>query len=458
MRVLFYIRAVRQLRPYKSIFQCFSRHGVVVLAILDPRERRRTSTETLEEFKKNTPGFDYAFGHRRRHGIIRKVITTARELRTYRRYLLHDEQAAFYRERWKKFLPNVIQKIIATFTRATSFVIKARCTDTLLRAVEFGTPVVSEIRKQMLDFQPDVVCIGYRNLPSSAPDAEYLKTAKVLRIPTVIPVLSWDTLTTKGLIQLPPDKILVWNNEQVQEVISHHQLRKETSAVVGAYQFDGWLSYKTPTTTREEFCSAHGLRSEDPILLYFGFSYGIKDTRISGGHGPLVVEKLRRALDESSDTRLKKVQIIVRPHPMHTYQFANLSVRDAVVIPKTNTIMSCKEDFDLLFDSVYHSCAAIAINTTAIIDASIQMKPSIVLNWEEYKSVQGSTHFKRFLETGAVAISRTPADLAHIISGLLDGADPVKPYRENYFKKYIRPRGKHTEAAEYAYNVIKTLS
>src|SRR3989344_3324984 len=114
MRVLFYMRAIRQLRPYKSIITALSNRGHSVRVVFDPREKKKFSTDTVELCKKETPNFDYEFGHRRLD-FTRKIVFPARELLSYRRYLLVKGQAEFYKNRWIAFLPRLVQKALKNF-------------------------------------------------------------------------------------------------------------------------------------------------------------------------------------------------------------------------------------------------------------------------------------------------------------------------------------------------------
>lgn len=49
---------------------------------------------------------------------------------------------------------------------------------------------------------------------------DYVKTAKRLGIPVSMAVASWDNLTNKGTVNVQPDQVIVWNNEQKREVVA----------------------------------------------------------------------------------------------------------------------------------------------------------------------------------------------------------------------------------------------
>src|SRR5215217_3498050 len=49
-----------------------------------------------------------------------------------------------------------------------------------------------------------------------------VKAARRLGVRSAVPVLSWDNLTNKGLIRVPPDQVLVWNEAQKTEAVMMH--------------------------------------------------------------------------------------------------------------------------------------------------------------------------------------------------------------------------------------------
>jgi hypothetical protein len=101
--------------------------------------------------------------------------------------------------------------------------------------------------------------------------ADFVKSAKALDIPVVFPVFSWDNLSTKGLIHVLPDGVVVWNDRQRVEAIEMHGVPAERIAVTGAPRFDEFFAM-SPATTREQFCSEHGLDPGQPIIVYLGSS------------------------------------------------------------------------------------------------------------------------------------------------------------------------------------------
>ena len=97
---------------------------------------------------------------------------------------------------------------------------------------------------------------------------DYVKAARYLGIPTLLAVASWDNLTNKGLIQICPDRVLVWNEAQAREAVSMHAIPAERVKKTGAQLYDHWFEMK-PSVNRAEFCArAGGLDPEKPVILY----------------------------------------------------------------------------------------------------------------------------------------------------------------------------------------------
>ena len=84
----------------------------------------------------------------------------------------------------------------------------------------------------------------------------------------VLAVASWDNLTNKGLIQICPDRVLVWNALQEREAVEMHGIPAERVRKTGAQLYDHWFEMK-PSFSRADFCAhAGGLDPDEPIVLY----------------------------------------------------------------------------------------------------------------------------------------------------------------------------------------------
>ncbi|MDZ4296059.1 MAG: hypothetical protein U1A16_01675 [Patescibacteria group bacterium] len=447
--ILFVIRSVDQLRYYQSIIEALLRRGYRVRALFDKRWSRDSTTEALEEMKRLGRSFDYGWATPRTDRW-RSLLFYLRELRSCRRYLLVSGQSAYYRERWFSYLPRTLRILLKTSLLRS--LLKSSLCGTALRFAEHFIPPDERIRAELKEDIPAVVATGPVNMRFSSADLEYLKAARNLGIPTVLPVYSWDNLTTKGLIHILPDLVLVWNQAQAQEAKEHHGIGEKRVRISGAPFFDAWFSYLRPATPREVFCARYGLRSKDPIILYLGSSMNIAKDEI------WLIKALRQALDTSTDKRLSSTQLIVRPHPANARIYESFKERDTIVLPRGGEFPTGERAFQLFSDTLGVSVAAVSVNTSAMIEAIIADKPVIAIMPEAYRSTQMETqHFRHFLEVRAVECARSVEQCVKLIESLLDGKDRRVEGRRMLVRHFIRPCGSERQAGEIAADHIEVL-
>ena len=282
---------------------------------------------------------------------------------------------------------------------------------------------------------------------------EYTKAAKYLGIPTVIPVISWDYLSTKGAIHIEPDRLLCWNRFHKAEAIKYHHFPEEKIRITGSPFFDKWFSELKPSLSRQEFCKIHGLAAEDPMIVYLGSTPNIALDE------SWVVADLRKALDDSSDPKIKKIQIILRPHPVHAEIYKKILTDGITVIPKVAGKMpDTKEALEIFYDTLYHSIAHVAICSSASIDGILAGKPGITMLSPRYEVIQKeSPHYKHLMESGAIDVVESSDAFAGAVLRILNGEDRLKENRLAFIKKYVRPLGLDKSAGEAVAESLEKL-
>ncbi len=436
LKILFVIQLMGHCHYYKSIIGALCRRGHKVTVLFDKEFSQNAPREPLEALKSQFANFSSDWLIRRKD-FWRKIIFPVREILNCRRHLIIN--SASHRN-WRRYTPLWFR----AFTKLPVgiWLVKTEIVSWLLRKVENLTPASQTIAKHIETFNPDVVIVGPANL-QQAEELEYLKAAKSLRLPTVIPVLSWDNLTTKGLFHIVPDLLLAWNEAHFKQAQRHHNVPEEKICITGSSFFDPWFTNLKPSCSREEFCARHGLRAANPILLHLGSSRNMTDDET------MVTKALRVALDGSDDGRLRRTQIIVRPHGANFRIFEDLDLRDTIVLPKSGGSPITPEALQLFYDTLYYAAAVVEINTSAMIDSIIFNKQGIILLLPKYAATQvGLEYFHDLLENKTSEIARNYREFVEIFKQILDGKDNRKMQREAFVAKFIRPFGLNVSGGE----------
>ena len=113
---------------------------------------------------------------------------------------------------------------------------------------------------------PDVVVVT-PGLHFGSAQADVMKAARAGGIPLWMLLFSWDNLSTKGALPVPPDLLFVWNERQRQEAAELHDFPADRVVVAGAPRFDEFFAL-TPRVPREAFFAPLGLDPARPSLLY----------------------------------------------------------------------------------------------------------------------------------------------------------------------------------------------
>lgn len=448
--IAFVFRSVLHFHYYKSIVAALIGRGHAVAAYFDPKWSKDDSLEVVQGFARAHPTFTYAWAHKR-NDWWREPLFYLRELRSYRRYLLVPEQSQYYKDRWLGYLPHVMRKAIRW--RLVSWFLARRWVGHFFAFLENRIPADALIMKQIAERKASLVIAGPADMRFSSADLEYLKAAKKLRVPTVTPVLSWDNLTTKGLLHVLPDVLLAWNRAQEDEAVIHHAMPRERIRVIGSPVFDGCFSHLTPHRTRDAFCREYGLRADLPMILYLGSSKNMAEDET------WIVQDLRAALAASSDERIREAHIIVRPHPSNFDIYEALHDSRIVVLPRTGKLPDTADAAALLYDCVHHAAAVVVgVNTSAAIEAMILGKPVIALVTDRYRATQRETqHFRQLLEKDAIYLAEPIAACAEIVRGILAGRDAKKDKRNAFIGEFVRPRGLDRAAGSVAAEEIEAL-
>lgn len=329
----------------------------------------------------------------------------------------------------------------------------ARVLSWLTALLEAAIPTDPEIDRTVAALAPDAVVVTPL-VDFDSYQVDYVKTARRLGVPVAAAVASWDNLTNKGVMAVQPDRVIVWNEAQKREAVELHGVRPGAVRVTGAQLFDDWFE-RRPSSTREAFCGRVGLDPARPFFLYLCSSLFI---------APDEVAFVRRWIDElrrSSFSALRACGVLVRPHPGHAAPWNDVDLsgfENAAVWPRGGDMPLFDEAKAAYFDSLYHSAAIVAINTTGMIEAGIVGRRSFTLLAPEFAGTQhGTLHFahltaSRFLTTaGSVAEHHAQLDA--------ELNDPSSTATLGPFiEQFVRPHGLTAPSTPLVADAIEQLA
>jgi len=277
--------------------------------------------------------------------------------------------------------------------------------------------------------QPDALVITpLIKIGSRQPD--FVKSARALGIPVIYPVFSWDNLSTKGLIHVQPDAVLVWNERQRAEAVEMHQVPSDRIVVTGAPRFDEFFAMKAQTS-REAFCQDLGFDPRQPIVSYLCSSEFVAGHEVEFVHR--WVDEVRRA------PSLRGCNLLIRPHPRRHKLWKDFTPqpRCAVSLPQG------MNGDQTLFDTAYHSAALVGLNTSAELEAGIVGRPVLtILAPESAAGQRGTLHFDYLLKEHGGFVEVAPDFETHRrqLSAAVAGDFDAGAIRA-FIQRFLRPHG-----------------
>ena len=389
MRILFVMRHSGYVRNFESTLRmlCDRGHRVHVAFQNKARHTLLDPVDTPRLLAGQYSNFSYGDIPARTDGWG----LLGRELRLgldYLRYLTPAyEDAPKLRERATRAVsPALLARVDRGFAKSP---FGRRLLGAWLRALERSIPRAPEIDAFMAKRRPDVLAVTPLIEPGS-PQSEFVRSARALGVRTAFCVASWDNLTNKGLIHGPIDLVTVWNEPMKREAIGLHGIRADRVVVTGAAAFDHWFDWR-PSTTQEAFCARVGLPADRPYLLYVCSSKFVAPEEVP------FVRSWAAQVRQSPSAALRRVGILVRPHPQNADQWQNVdlsSLGDIAVWPPAGAAPVDIETRSAYFDSIYHSAAVVGVNTTAEIESAILGRPVYTVLAPEFRDTQdGTLHF-----------------------------------------------------------------
>jgi len=360
--------------------------------------------------------------------------------------------ASSLRERARKRLPRIYVSCIDTIAKGGAM--SRAAVAGALGFVERLIPTSAALEAFISEQRPDLLLVTPL-VELGSQQVDYVKCARRLGVRSALCVASWDNLTSKGLIRVIPDHVIVWNESQKTEAVTMHGVAPERVAVTGAQLFDRWFSDR-PSRSREEFCRLVGLDPSRPFVLYVGSS-----TFIAPDEVPFAERWIGR-LRKSDGASLRDVGVLVRPHPANSRQWRAFEPQSANVVlwPPIGTDSTSPDFRRDYFDSLYYCAAVVGINTSAQIEASIVGRPVFTIRSAEFAHAQeGTLHFQYLVnEGGAVRAADSLDEHAAQLGALLSGSPDASRDARAFVRAFVRPHGLDTPVAPVFARAIGALA
>jgi hypothetical protein len=267
---------------------------------------------------------------------------------------------------------------------------------------------------------PDVVVTATAGVVVS--DIRLIRRARAVGVPSVTFTQGWDNLTSKTIVGVRPDRLIVWNEAMREEAIELHGFRRDQISVTGPPHFDPYFR-RTGWADRVTFLRSLGLDPNKRIVLYatspqryFTDSIAVTDLLIqaneAGRFGP-------------------DIQLVIRLHPQVIQgqdaddlgAWERFRGRVYLDMPRGQTGLAA----DYTPDGIAHiaqllDASAVTINVASSIsiDAAIFDTPVVNLRFDAQpgrpylKSVRrqyDTDHYRQVLRTGAVRLADSPEQL-----------------------------------------------
>ena len=327
----------------------------------------------------------------------------------------------------------------------------------VLAACEAAIPVPERTHKWLRSARADVVVVTPLVTRASG-QVDVVKAARALGLPVALAVASWDHLTTKGVMRVTPDAVLVWNEAQRAEAARLHGTPPDRVRATGAQNFDRWFE-RGPRHDPTAFRARSGLPADQPFVLFCGSTASISSPRMEIAW----VRRWVAALREAPDARVRELAVLVRPHPYNREAWAAEDVSDldgVAVFPRHAANPVDDDDRADYYDSLHHAAAVVGINTSAMIEAAIARTAVFTVQAPEFAETQGGTlhfHYMTPEHGGFVEVASGLDEHVAQLSRLLADPGTTAARIESFLGTFVRPHGLDRPATPIIVDAIEAL-
>lgn len=452
--LLFLMRNPAYVRNFESVLRALCDRGQPITVLFSERKPggERAGLAVVERLAREHADMRFQMLPTLPLGIRGRLRLGLRALRDYLRYFEPPlDGAGRLRARAIAPLPAAVDRCLAYALRRP---LVSRTLDRGARVVEQRLGEDPVIRAELERLRPRALLVTPL-VQFRCRQSEWVRSARMMGIPTMLCVHGWDNLTSKGLMHAVPDRIAVWNATQRNEAIALHGARPESVVVTGAWPYDHWFSWE-PSRTRQELFEQLGLPTDRAMILYACSSRFIAERESEA------VARWLAALRSSDEHRLATANVIVRPHPHNAHDWTSPSLngaRGVAVFPPGGADPADDTSRADYFDSMIHADAIVGINTSALLESAIVGRPALAFPAPEFDASQSELpHFRELI--GDEGVLRTSGSMAEHIGQLAEtlvGTASDDETRRRFVERLIVPNHPGTSPEERLVNEIEAL-
>ena len=451
---MFALRSTAFFPYHESTVRWLCKNGHTVHVSVDPLWSKNADEAAIQRAADEHPNLTLGVMPTR-PGLSKFFKQFLRELLGIHSYLVRDDQDSFYLRRQEQYT-------FSKFPRGFPYYIQKLCIHRVMLRLPFIAQILRTperwisadgyVLKQIKAMDADVVVATPCDM-RYGDEIEYVKAAHQMNIPSVIPVLSWDNLTTKGAIAVPPDMLIAWNDGQAKEASMHHRIPEESVLSGGSPFLDKWFDDLGGSESREEFCESVGLDPKRPYVLYLGSSVNIS------GDERWIIRELGDVF--AADDQLSELQILARPHGANMSGWEELNNGSNLIYWHRDRVLpDTPEGFRDFKSAIDHSICTLGVNTTALVDAIIYGKPTIGLGIGRYSETNATNavHYHHMVKSGALIHMTSTADVAATVASIQAGSDKSASARDAFVSQWVRPNGLGLPAGAVAGMAMQMLA
>lgn len=264
----------------------------------------------------------------------------------------------------------------------------------LIDSLHLSSALLQFLRKKIILFTShnlflkDLYNYNFYGVISSSPldireniIVNFLQEKKVLSLAMII---SWDNLTSKGVINADHDYVLVWNDLMKNEYERFYSLFKPSKSqvcITGVPRFDIYFKDLSDKHSAFGFRKKHSIDDSDHVIL-FATSAIV--------HFPNQIDIAGHLLEYA--TQKKNIKIIIRCHPGDNYQLYNRFSDEKNLIvwhphyrQNAGSVSGWMPDLNMLnslAEMLKHCTVCINVASTIRLEAAVCNKPNISIAYD----------------------------------------------------------------------------